>query len=210
MEIIGSATLASAVFNSSVTGGYYANKSGCFGKLCRIVKKLAMEKTHCIVVPDGFNHYIHEQLFSTSESLKILDLERTFNLLFNKDTLSVLKRLKVESYHTYLAVNSKHLRSLLLRFKLNNPRKCKVWLVLSSVKLAKQLGVKDKNIHVFVPSEECLKASVEHINDSRIERHNSRINKENNARKDSVYFESPEALLMLVKKLIGEECQVNE
>ena len=101
MEIIGSATLASAVFNSSVTGGYYANKSGCFGKLCRIVKKLAMEKTHCIVVPDGFNHYIHEQLFSTSESLKILDLERTFNLLFNKDTLSVLKRLKVEFSFVY-------------------------------------------------------------------------------------------------------------
>ena len=97
-----------------------------------------------------------------------------------------------------------------------HPLRCNTILLVSSVKLARKLGVKRKSITVFVPSQSNLETKVSEIDTKTMEHtrsirnyHND-LNQQNQAQKKvkHIYFESDEGLLKLLQQELGIKLQL--
>lgn len=193
-----SATTLSALASTS----FYADKSGCFTRFKRGTKQKFMKNIKCVVVSDIYRNKIFGDLYTTDEKLKMLNLEKLFEVAFPPDTIKSLRRTKVEDIDVYIALCIKPLRDLLKRYRLNNNTRSQLYLFVSSVKLAKQLGVKSKNIKVFLPTNYDLLLGEK--SEELLKKYHSLLDEknENNYKKINKYsFESYEGLLNQLIKM---------
>ena len=196
-------TLSATTLSSVASTSFYVDKSGCFTRFKRGTKQKLMKNLKCIVVSDVYKNKLFNDLYTTNENLKILNLEKLFEVAFPPEAIKSLRRIKVEDVDVYVALCIKPLRDLLKRYRLNNNIRSELFLFVSSVKLAKQLGVSEKNIKLFLPSNykllegekagEVLK-KYHHLLDERNEENYKKINKYS--------FESYEGLLNQLQKQI--------
>ena len=193
-----SATTLSAVASTS----FYADKSGCVTRFKRGTKEKFMKNIKCVVVSDVYRNKIFNDLYTSSEDLKMLNLEKLFEVAFPPESVKSLRRIKVEDIDVYIALCIKPLRDLLKRYRLNNNVRSELYLFVSSVKLAKQLGVKDKNIKVFIPTNYDLLGGEK--KEEMLKKYHSLLDEknENNYKKINKYsFESYEGLLNQLMKM---------
>ena len=193
-----SATTLSAVASTS----FYADKSGCFIRFKRGTKQKFMKNIKCVVVSYVYRNKIFNDLYTSSEDLKMLNLEKLFEVAFPAEAVKSLRRIKVEDIDVYIALCIKPLRDLLKRYRLNNNIRSDLYLFVSSVKLAKQLGVKDKNIKVFIPTNYDLLEGEK--KEEMLKKYHSLLDEknENNYKKINKYsFESYEGLLNQLMKM---------
>ena len=193
-----SATTLSAIASTS----FYADKSGCVARFRRGTKETFMKNIKCVVVSDVYRNKIFNDLYTSSEDLKMLNLEKLFEVAFPADAVKSLRRIKVEDIDVYVALCIKPLRDLLKRYRLNNHTRADLYLFVSSVKLAKQLHVKDKNIKVFIPTNYDLLEGER--KEEMLKKYHSLLDEknENNYKKINKYsFESYEGLLNQLIKM---------
>jgi len=193
-----SATTLSAVASTS----FYADKSGCVTRFKRGTKEKFMKNIKCVVVSDVYRNKIFNDLYTSSENLKMLNLEKLFEVAFPHESVKSLRRIKVEDIDVYIALCIKPLRDLLKRYRLNNNIRSELYLFVSSVKLAKQLGVKDKNIKVFIPTNYDLLEGEK--KEEMLKKYHSLLDEknENNYKKINKYsFESYQGLLNQLIKM---------
>lgn len=193
-----SATTLSAIASTS----FYADKSGCVARFRRGTKETFMKNIKCVVVSDVYRNKIFNDLYTSSEDLKMLNLEKLFEVAFPADAVKSLRRIKLEDIDVYVALCIKPLRDLLKRYRLNNHTRADLYLFVSSVKLAKQLHVKDKNIKVFIPTNYDLLEGER--KEEMLKKYHSLLDEknENNYKKINKYsFESYEGLLNQLIKM---------
>ena len=168
----------------------------------RGTKQTFMKNIKCVVISDVYRNKIFNDLYTSSEDLKMLNLEKLFEVAFPADAVKSLRRIKVEDIDVYVALCIKPLRDLLKRYRLNNHTRADLYLFVSSVKLAKQLGVKDKNIKVFIPTNYDLLEGER--KEEMLKKYHSLLDEknENNYKKINKYsFESYEGLLNQLIKM---------
>ena len=193
-------SISASALNTVATSAYYSHKSGCFASLKRKTKKACMKNVKCVVLSDVYRNRVFNDLYTTDENLKLLNLEKLFEITFNNETVKALRRMRVEDYDIYLSLTIKALRDLLERYRLNNNLRTNLYLFVSSVKLARQLGISKKNISVFIPDSE---KDLEDY-DEKIKKYHKIQDSKNdkNFNKVKYSFESYSGLLKQVKKII--------
>jgi hypothetical protein len=193
-------SISASALNTVATGAYYSNKSGCFASVKRKTKKAVMKNVKCVVLSDVYRNRIFNDLYTTDENLKLLNLEKLFEITFNNETVKALRRMRVEDYDIYLSLTIKALRQLLERYRNNNNLRTNLYLFVSSVKLARQLGISKKNICVFIPAtDDDLKDY-----DEKIQKYHKIQDSKNdkNFSKVKYSFESYQGLLNQIKKIV--------
>lgn len=193
-------SISASALNTVATSAYYSHKSGCFASIKRKTKKACMKNVKCVVLSDVYRNRVFNDLYTTDENLKLLNLEKLFEITYNNETVKALRRMRVEDYDIYLSLTIKALRDLLNRYRLNNNLRTNLFLFVSSVKLARQLGINKKNICVFIPSttddlkdfDEKIK-KYHKIQDSKNDKNFSKV---------KYSFESYQGLLNQIKKII--------
>ena len=196
-------TMTASALNTMTATAYYSNKSGCLGSIKRKGKKALMKNIKAFVISDFYKNRIFKDLYLTNENIKVMNIEKIFETTFPNETIKALRKLKIENYDVYLCLVIKSMRELLMRFRLNNNLRCQLYLVCSSVKMAHQLGISNKNVAVFTPDKELeefkeLNEDIKHYHKEQDEKN------EINFKKVKYSFESYEGLKKQIKKLIPE------
>lgn len=195
-------SMSATTLNAVASTSFYMDKSSCFTRFKRGTKQKFMRNIKCVVVSDVYRNKIFNDLYTSSEDLKMLNLEKLFEVAFPPDAIKSLRRIKVEDIDVYMALCIKPLRDLLKRYRLNNKTRSVLYLFVSSVKLAKQLGVKEKNIKVFLPTNYDLLGGEK--SEELLKKYHSLLDEKNegNYKKINKYsFESYEGLLNQLMKM---------
>lgn len=197
------------VANSLATMSYYAGQSGCTARLCRYMKLKFMKNVKAVILPDIFKTQLFENgIYSLDEKLKLLDLEKMHSISFNKEVLSSIKKIKTSDVDVYIALAVKSLRELMVRYQLNNKLRCQLVVFLSSHKLARQLGIKRKNIYTYAPSSELMESELAK-KDSRLKNYVSDTNKKNQKKNSNTrIFTSKEDLNNQIQALLGDKVSI--
>lgn len=201
--------VGATVTNSLATMSYYAGQSGCGTKICRYMKIKFMKNVHAVVLPDIFKTQLFESgIYSLDERLKLLDLEKMHSISFNKEVLSTIKKIKTSDVDVYIALAVKSLRELMTRYRLNNKLRCQLVVFLSSHKLARQLGIKNKNIFTYAPSSELMESELAK-QDHRLKNYVSDTNKKNQKKNTNTrVFTSKEDLCNQIQALLGDKVSI--
>jgi len=144
-------SISASALNTVATGAYYSHKMGCISSLKRRTKKAIMKNVKCVVLSDVYRNRLFNDLYTTDENLKLLNIEKLFEITFGSEALKALRRMRVEDYDIYLSLTVFGMRDLLEKYRFNNNLRTNLYLFVSSVKLARQLGISKKNISVFIP-----------------------------------------------------------
>jgi hypothetical protein len=195
----------SAVVNSLITASYYGHKSGCFQAFKRRIKKTFLKNVKAIVIPDNFKTKINDNLITMNEDVKILDIEKVYQLTFNKELLSSIKKLKLNDIDTYTALSIKSMRDLLMRYRLNNNTRCVLFVLCSNLKMAQQLGIKNSNIEILCPSDKCMKEEMQDLKSPEARHYIKDINDKNKFKNKVRFFDNLNSLFEQVKNLIDDE-----
>ena len=193
-------SISASALNTVATGAYYSHKMGCIASLKRRTKKAVMKNVKCVVLSDVYRNRLFNDLYTTDENLKLLNIEKLFEITFGSEALKALRRMRVEDYDIYLSLTVFGMRDLLEKYRFNNNLRTNLYLFVSSVKLARQLGISKKNISVFIPDGGRDLAEF----DDKIKKYHKVQDSKNekNFNKVKYSFESYSGLLKQVKKII--------
>ena len=127
------------------------NNQKLWSKLKYMIKKYLLPHMYCVVLDDY--SFSKLSLLNSEKQYILLHPEKILSLILSDGDRSNLKKLKIESFDTYLLTVSKKLKKIMnnMRFLHN---KSKFIVVCSSYSIAKQLHLKDKNIYSFMPDDE--------------------------------------------------------
>ncbi len=202
-------TVSGTVANSLATMSFYADQSGCASRFCRFTKLKCMKNIKAVVLPDIFKSELFDSgIYTLDEKLKLLDLEKMHSIAFNKEVLSSIKKIKTSDMDVYIALAVKSLRELMTRYRLNNKLRCQLIVFLSSHKLARQLGIKKKNIYTYAPSLELLDKELDK-RDQRLKNYVSDTNKKNQKKNSNTrVFTSKEDLCNQIQALLGDKVSI--
>ena len=190
------------------TVSYYGEKSGLIASVARFFKGLVLQNVKAIVLDDYARAHVSQHLYSNHEHVKLVDIEKLFQISFNREVNSAIKQVRTLDADMFVAMASKSMKSLLRRFRYSLTRKTQVHILVSSVALAKKLGIKAKDIHVLVASDKLLDGAAEDVGDQKIHSSQAILSEKNEKAGglEAKYFESFETLLKQVKAIVGEHC----
>lgn len=144
-------SVSSALFEKLYDPNKFLSKTKYF------IRKKLLPKCKCVILDDySFGKL---SLESVDRKYILISPEKIFSLILNDGDRANLRRLKLESYDTYLLVVGRKLKRIV-----NNMRflhsKSRFVVVVSSYVLAKKLGFKDKNIQSFIMDDELFNSVV--------------------------------------------------
>lgn len=196
---------ASAISSISSTA-YYSKKSGCVVGIKKSARKKLMKNVKAIVISDIYRNKLTKELFSSEPKIKLLNIEKVFEITFPNETVKALRKIRITDYDTYICLVIKSLRQLLERYRYNNVIKTQLFLAVSSVKMAEKLGVKKSNIIVFTASEKLNQTFLKKFNQDIINYHYlmDATNEKGNKKIIKHSFESYDGLKSMILRLIPE------